>query len=117
MEWKRVKTILIGVLLITCLLLTGNILRQVRASKVQERQAVRDACGVAARTGVRIDAALVLGEALASFDIEGDEPEAVKLQQPGRDVPVETCGKRSDGEPPTRLSERIEDRVVEGSRQ
>ena len=60
MEWKRVKTILIGVLLITCLLLTGNILRQVRASKVQERQAVRDACGVAARTGVRIDAALVL---------------------------------------------------------
>jgi hypothetical protein len=60
MEWKRVKTILIAVLLLTCLLLAVNIVRQVRERRLHERDAVRDACAVALRAGVKIDSRLVL---------------------------------------------------------
>lgn len=60
MEWKRVKTILIAVLLVTCLVLAANIWDQLRARRVMEEQAVRDACALAARSGLTIDPALVL---------------------------------------------------------
>lgn len=60
MEWKRVKTILIAVLLMTCLLLTVNIVHQVRERRLHERAAVRDACAVALRMGIKIDSKLVL---------------------------------------------------------
>ncbi|MEA5038387.1 MAG: hypothetical protein VB086_00960 [Clostridiaceae bacterium] len=60
MEWKRVKSILIAVLLLTCLLLAANILWQVRSQRVREKAAVRDACAVALQSGVDINADLVL---------------------------------------------------------
>lgn len=60
MEWKRVKTIMIAVLLTTCLMLGFNIIRQVSERSAREVQAVRNACEVAKRAGVNIDPDMVL---------------------------------------------------------
>lgn len=49
------KRILIGVLAVTCLLLGGNILRQMYGLRRQRVQAVRDACAVVRASGVELD--------------------------------------------------------------